>query len=182
MVIVRPPIEHHSGESTPGEPPSRHSPGDAGRGVAWLPVIGLATVALFVFSNLFPNDLATTDDSATRVAIQHVIEQGNEAQVQAIASRDPSPMQATSTPEYYQQGIQTNQDLLSNGVTAIVLVNVEWGPISLSGQTASATTWETWSTTYTGGSTEQSRDRNVYTLVQSGDTWQIQADTHPDAG
>ena len=33
-----------------------------------------------------------------------------------------------------------------NGVTAIHLVNIEWGPITVDGNTATATTYETWST------------------------------------
>ena len=89
-------------------------------------------------------------------------------------------MSDTATPDFYQQQVRTNQDLKANGVTAISLVNIEWGPISISGSTASATAWETWSTTYSDGTTEQSRERNVYTLVQDTGTWKVSADAHPD--
>jgi hypothetical protein len=64
---------------------------------------------------------------------------------------------------------------------AIALVNVEWGPIGVNAPQATATTWETWTTTYDDGTTDESRDRNVYTLVLSGDSWLIASDSHPDA-
>jgi ketosteroid isomerase-like protein len=119
-------------------------------------------------------------DAATAQAIQQVIQQVDQAQVQAIESDDPTVMQATATPEFYQEQVATNQDLVSNGVTDIKLVNVEWGPISVNGDTASATNYETWSTTFSDGTTEQSRDRNVYTLVRDNGTWKVQSDDHPD--
>jgi hypothetical protein len=76
--------------------------------------------------------------------------------------------------------VSTNQDLHANGVTDIKLLNIEWGPISVDGTSATATAFETWSTTYSDGTTEQSRDRNVYTLVQDNGTWKVSADQHPD--
>jgi len=50
----------------------------------------------------------------------------------------------------------------------------------VNGDTATATAFETWATTYSDGTTEQSRDRNVYTLVQQNGSWVISADDHPD--
>jgi ketosteroid isomerase-like protein len=122
--------------------------------------------------------LAQADQTA---AIQQVIQNSNAEQVQAIAAQDPSAMADTVTPDHYQQLQQINQDLLSSGVTGINLVNLEWGPIAVSGSTASVTTYETWSTTYTDGSTEQSRDQNAYTLVLSDGAWKIASDDHPQA-
>ena len=119
-------------------------------------------------------------DDATQRAIQHVIQQASDSQAQAIATRDPSPMAETATTSYYQQLVQNNQDLLDNGVTAIELVALEWGPITSHQATATATAYETWSTTHADTTSEQSRARAVYTLVQSGDTWRIQSDAHPD--
>ena len=113
-------------------------------------------------------------------AIQQVIQRGDEEQAQAVASNDPSVMQDTSTADFYQQQVQTNQDLVANGVTAIALANIEWGPVTITDTTASATAWETWTTTYADGTTDQSRDRNVYTLVQDNGTWKVSADDHPD--
>jgi hypothetical protein len=121
---------------------------------------------------------ASTDP--TQQAIQQVIQQGDNEQAQALASNDPSVMQDTSTSDFYQTQVSTNQDLVSNGVTDIKLVNIEWGPVSVNGSSATATAWETWTTTYSDGSTEQSRDRNVYTLIQQNGSWVISADDHPD--
>ena len=113
-------------------------------------------------------------------AIQQVIQRGDEEQAQAIASNDPTVMTDTSTADFYQQQVATNQDLVSNGVSAIKLVSIEWGPVSVTGTSASATAWETWTTSYSDGTSEQSRDRNVYTLVQDNGTWKVSADDHPD--
>src|SRR5207302_4113494 len=113
-------------------------------------------------------------------AIQQVIQRGDDEQAQALASNDPKVMADTSTPDFYQQQVQINQDLVSNGVTLIKLINIEWGPISVNGSSATATAWETWTTTYSDGSTEQSRDRNVYALIQQNGSWVISADDHPD--
>ena len=117
----------------------------------------------------------------TQAAIQQVIQHGDEEQAQAFASNDPTVMQDTSTADFYQTQITANQDLRSNGVTDIKLVNIEWGPITVNGSSAAATAWETWTTTYSDGTTEQSRDRNVYTLVQQNGAWVISVDDHPDS-
>jgi hypothetical protein len=119
-------------------------------------------------------------DPATQQAIQQVITQVNQAQVQAIQSNDPNVMAPTATSEFYQEQVATNQDLVDNGVTDIKLINIEWGPILVNGDTAQATDYETWSTTFQDGTTEQSRDRNVYTLINDNGTWKVQADDHPD--
>ena len=119
-------------------------------------------------------------DAATAQAIQQVIQRVDDAQVQAIATNDPNPMAPTATPQFYQEQITANQDLINSGVTEIKLVKLEWGDVSVNGDTATATVWETWSTTFQDGTTEQSRDRNVYTLVLENGTWKVSADDHPD--
>ncbi len=121
---------------------------------------------------------ASTDP--TQQAIQQVIQHGDGEQTQAFESNDPTVMQDTSTSDFYQSQVATNQDLASNGVTDIKLVSIDWGDISVDGGTATATAFETWSTTYSDGTTESSRDRNVYTLVQQNGSWVISADDHPD--
>ncbi|HEX8968225.1 MAG TPA: G1 family glutamic endopeptidase [Chloroflexota bacterium] len=121
---------------------------------------------------------APTDPS--QQAIQQVIQRGDDEQAQAFASNDPTVMQDTSTSDFYQSQVATNQDLRTNGVSDIKLVNIEWGPISVNGASATATAWETWTTTYSDGTSEQSRDRNVYTLVQDNGAWKVSADDHPD--
>jgi ketosteroid isomerase-like protein len=121
-----------------------------------------------------------TADAATQQAIQDVIQKLDDAQAQAIATNDPNVMVATATADFYQQQVAINQDLVNNGVTEVKLLNLEWGQISVAGNTATATVYETWSTTFDDGTTEQARDRNVYTLVQENGTWKVQADDHPD--
>jgi hypothetical protein len=125
-----------------------------------------------------PGTTVATDP--LQAAIQQVIQRGDEEQAQAVATKNPSVMADTSTADFSQQQVLTNQDLVSNGVTAIKLVNIEWGPITVNGASATATAWETWTTTYSDGTTEQSRDRNVYTLVQDNGAWKVSADVHPD--
>jgi hypothetical protein len=122
----------------------------------------------------------TAADPATQQAIQQVITDVNNAQIQAIQTNNPDVMAATATPDFYQDQVSNNQDLVDGGVTDIKLVNVEWGDILVNGNTAEATDYETWSTTFQDGTTEQSRDRNVYTLVNDNGTWKVQADDHPD--
>jgi hypothetical protein len=119
-------------------------------------------------------------DAATQKAIQDVIQKLDEAQAQAIATNDPNVMVATATPDFYQQQVAINQDLVNNGVTEVKLLNLEWGQITVADNTATATVYETWSTTFDDGTTEQGRDRNVYTLVLDNGTWKVQADDHPD--
>lgn len=119
-------------------------------------------------------------DAATTQAIQQVIQRVDEAQIQAIATNDANVMAPTATPQFYQEQITANQDLVNSGVTEIKLVKLEWGDISVNGNTATATVWETWSTTFQDGTTEQSRDRNVYTLILENGTWKVSADDHPD--
>src|SRR5882762_5626077 len=90
-------------------------------------------------------------------------------------------MSDTATQAHYQQLVQINQNLLAQGVTSIQLTNIAWGPITINGSTASATSYETWVTTFTDSTTMQSTDTNVYTLVQQGGSWIIQDDQQPTA-
>lgn len=127
---------------------------------------------------------ATTAPSAeVAAAIKQVITRANDEQQQAFATHDATVMRDTATTSYYNELVQTNRDMTNGGVSAIKLVKLEWGPVSLTGNGgAQATTFETWSTSYVDGTSDQSRDRNVYTLVQEGGVWKIQADAHPDSG
>jgi ketosteroid isomerase-like protein len=122
-----------------------------------------------------------TADAATQQAIQDVIRKVDDAQVQAIATNDPQLLVATATPEFNAEQAAGNQDLLDNGVTEVKLLNMEWGQITVSGNSASATVYETWTMTLDDGTTVQSRDRNIYTLVKDNSgNWVVQADVHPD--
>ena len=60
-------------------------------------------------------------------AIKAVIEKGNQEEIQAFASGDPSVMKDTSTSAYYQQIAQSYQDMSSSGVTALKLDKLAWG-------------------------------------------------------
>jgi hypothetical protein len=91
-------------------------------------------------------------------------------------------MKDTATADYYDQLAQINSEMAKSGVVSFKLVKIEWGPVTLRDQTtAEATTFETWLTTFADSTTDQSRDRNVYTLVQEGGAWKIRADDQPDA-
>jgi len=127
-----------------------------------------------------PTPTATLSTDPTIAAIQAVIQKANQEQQDAFARNDPSIMKDTATDSYYNELVTVNQNLAANGVSAIRLVKIEWGPITLtSATTAEATTYETWLTTYKDGSTDQSRAQNVYELVQEQGVWKIQSDSQP---
>jgi hypothetical protein len=143
---------------------------------------GILVLGLLVFAaaGLGPTtQIADAADQDT-AAVQQVIQQSNNEQVQAIASHDSSVMADTATTDHYQELAQVNQDLLDNGVTSIRLVRLDWGAIAVNGSSATATTYETWRTVFSDGSADQSRDRNDYTLVLDSGTWKISGDAHPD--
>ena len=82
--------------------------------------------------------------------------------------------------DYQARLARTNRSALASGVTTIELVNIDWGPINVDGPSASATTFETWRTSYATGLTEFARDRNVYALVRDGDgAWRVAGNEHP---
>ncbi len=121
-------------------------------------------------------------DSAGQ-AVQAAVLKGNLEQVQAVKSADPTVMKDTSTGSYYDQAVKGNQDLLSGGATSIALLQLNWGPVSIDGNSAQATTYEWWETGYDDGSTEIQEDvQNTYSLTQTGGTWLISADNHPSNG
>jgi hypothetical protein len=115
-------------------------------------------------------------------AIKSVIQRANQEQQQAFAAQDPTLMRDTATITYYNQLVQGFNDLQNAGVTAVQLVNLDWGPITLQGATAAqATTVETWRTTFADDSTLQETDTNVYTLVLESGAWKVQDDQHPNS-
>lgn len=117
---------------------------------------------------------------SVEAAIQGVILRGNQEQERAIATRDVSVMRDTATDTYYREMADGVREMVDSGITNVKLLKIEWGDIEVRGNQATATTWETWSTNLPDGSTDQSRDRNVYRLVQVGGEWRIEADDHPD--
>jgi len=114
-------------------------------------------------------------------AVKQVIEAANQAQEKAFATGDASVMRATATSAYYDELTKINGDLARGGVTGFTLVRIEWGDVTVSGTTATATAYETWRTTYTDGSQDQRTDRNDYTLVRENGAWKIQTDVQPVA-
>ena len=138
---------------------------------------------------LFPTAVAsapalastTATDLATQAAIRDVIEKANTAQAAAFAKSDPTLMQATSTAAYYGEMLRINSDLAAGGVAGITLINITFGDITVEGSTATATTVETWTSTFADGSTYRSSDQNDYTLVLAGGVWKISANTQPNA-
>jgi hypothetical protein len=124
--------------------------------------------------------VVAAQEQDVNAAIQDVIQRSNDEQVKAIAARDSSLMSDTVTSEHFQELAQINQDLLDHDVKSISLVRLDWGTIAVNGTSATATTYETWRTSYTDGRTEQSRDQNDYRLVLDNGAWKIQADDHPE--
>ncbi|MBO0884703.1 MAG: hypothetical protein J2P17_31090, partial [Mycobacterium sp.] len=140
---------------------------------------GSANLALARSPFMAPSQSTASTDQVT-AAIQQVIQQANAEQVKAIASGDASVMADTATADHLAELQQNNQDMTDSGVSDIQLMRLEWGPISVNGSSAQATTYETWSVHSNDGSTQVARDTNVYTLVQDNGIWKIQSDEHPD--
>ena len=138
---------------------------------------------------LFPNSVITTPagtstpatDPAAEAAITTVIRRANAAQATAFAKNDPTAMQATSTAAHYAEMVKTNTDLAAGGVTSIALVSLTVDAVSVNGSSATATTTETWTSTFADGSTYKSTDQNDYTLVLEGGSWKISGNTQPNA-
>src|SRR5688572_26744674 len=105
-------------------------------------------VALLALSLALPAQAQVSDHEAD---IQAAIERGNAAQVQAITVRDPAIVDESAVGPYVQRLIRANRSLLNAGATSIELVKLEWGPITVDGSTATATTFETWRTSYADG-------------------------------
>ena len=155
-----------------------------------IPVVLLVVgLGMYVSSNApAPGSLGATVAAAApsqqdpRVAaIQTVIQTANKEQAQALESGDPSVMSNTATTAYYRQLMQTKNGLAAQGATRIELIQLTWGPISIDANTATATTSETWITTFSDGTTLESTDTNVYSLINQAGTWLIAADMHPVA-
>ncbi len=116
---------------------------------------------------------------SAEATIQTIVLQGNSEQERAISSQDSSVMRDTSTDSYYQDLVQTNQEMLDSGVIKIQLIKLNWGSVTLTGDAATVITDETWTSDYADGTTDESTDRNVYTLARESGLWKIQTDDHP---
>ena len=122
---------------------------------------------------------SSATDAAAQAAIKDMLQKANAAQAEAFATNDPSPMRATSTDSHYTEMTQINADLANGGVTKIELLDITFGDITVNGTTATATTTETWRSTYSDSSVDQSTDQNDYALVLENGTWKIESNTQP---
>jgi len=135
---------------------------------------------------LFPNPAggatsasSSATDPAAQAAIKDVLQKANQAQADAFAKNEATLMRATSTDDHYAEMVQINQALASGGVTKIELLTMTVGDVTVNGATATATTTETWRSTYSDGSVDQSTDQNDYVLVLLSGTWKIESNTQP---
>lgn len=120
---------------------------------------------------------AVTGDQ--QAAVKQTIDSSNKAQAQAFNTNDASVMKPYATDSFYQQLLQTNEDLRSSGVTQIDLVSTDYRSVSVDGSNAKATTIEVWRSTYQDGSTDEQTARNDYTLVLDGSAWKVASDDQP---
>ena len=174
----------HTLSAPPSAPPGPPPPRGSNRG--WIAVAIVVVVALVGLGALTVPPGSPGHQLWTGVAggspaasVQQVIQLANSEQVQALANNDPTVMTDTATAAYYRQLTQINQQLIAQGVSGIQLTNLTWGAVTVNGSTATATTDETWVTTFSDGTTSESTDTNVYTLVQQNGKWLIESDQHP---
>jgi hypothetical protein len=121
-----------------------------------------------------------SDLSAEEAAIRDVIMRTNAQQEAAIAMRDSSLMEDTTTSRHYPEVERINDMLLDSGVTRLELLDLEWGSIRIDGPSAEVTTSETWAVTTRRGRTVEPPELNLYRLVQQDGVWKIDANEHPD--
>jgi hypothetical protein len=119
--------------------------------------------------------------TSTAAAVKDAIQRANEAQAAAFNGGDATAMRATATESFYTDLVQTNRDLASTGATKIELVSTDFVSVSVSGDTATAVTMETWRTTYADGSSEEQTARNEYALVLRDGAWRIDSDDQSTA-
>jgi hypothetical protein len=128
-----------------------------------------------------PRPVSLTVDVAAADAVKAALQRSNEAQASAFNGGDPAAMRAYATDSFYQQLVETNRDLAASGVVRIELVAIDWGEISVGATSATATTFETWRSTYRDGSSDETTARNDYVLVNDSGAWKVSSDEQPSA-
>jgi hypothetical protein len=182
-------------QPAPPAPPAKSKRGNDGLALLLIGALigGLVGIggARAITPQLFPQSAASAPastttpgsgaaaDPAALAAIKDVLQTANQAQADAFAKHDPAPMRATSTDNHYAEMVQINSDLAKGGVTKIELLDIQFGDISVNGTTATATTTETWRSTYSDGSVDQSTDQNDYVLLLQNGSWKIESNTQP---
>jgi ketosteroid isomerase-like protein len=141
----------------------------------------LAIPAAIAFST---PSLAGAQSGPDRDAIMDTIQRYNAASEEATDAQDTSAERPLTTDAFYQQLQADMPAMWSRGVTSTSLVEIDFEQISVEGNTATATTDETWALSLQdGGHIPTDPDRNIYTLLKQQDgSWRIQADDHPGAG
>lgn len=123
----------------------------------------------------------SASDQSLSEAVRQTIERANQAQATAFNTGDATLMRDTATASFYTDLVQTNRSLASSGVRQIELVSTDFVNVSASGANATATTLETWRSTYTDGSSDETTARNDYTLVLDSGVWKITGNDQPSA-
>src|SRR5262249_1307116 len=130
--------------------------------------IGLAVVAIALLSlgGLAARpEVAMAQGGPDEAAIMDVVQRFNLSTVEATAQRDPSVMREFTTDDFYgEMALEMRADW-SSGLAALNLVDLEWGTIRVTGDTATAYTVETWSVQGADGSGgELPPEINLYEL------------------
>src|SRR5207253_2406599 len=111
-------------------------------------ILGLliALMAVAQASAAAPASMINFADDDVTTTIQQVIKQSNDEQVQAIATRNLSLVTDTTTSDHFQDIANGLQDLLNHQVTGISILQLDFGPVTVSsdGSSATATTFESW--------------------------------------
>ncbi len=115
--------------------------------------------------------------AADERAIRDAIRRANEAQATAFNTNDETAMRATATTSFYDLMTRTNADLRASGVTSITLVQLSFDTVTVTADTATATTTETWRSDFADGSSATSVGSNDYSLVRDGAAWKIDTNT-----
>ncbi len=112
--------------------------------------------------------------------IADVILKFNQASAEATSTRDASPMRPYVTDDFYQEMRFEMQSAWAEGLDSLTLVDIEWGTISVQGDTATGYTLETWAFQLTDGTADEFPSQlNLYRLVREGGTWKVMANDHP---
>ncbi len=137
-----------------------------------------STATPTVTSTATPTSTPTPNPTVIASAIQQVIQRSNDEQVQAVQTSNLSLMADMVTADRFQELTKTIQDMLDSHVYAIVLVKLEWGPITVAadGSGATATTYEAWRINSQAGTIDYDPVRNDYTLVRDNATWKVKSD------
>ncbi|HUQ42251.1 MAG TPA: G1 family glutamic endopeptidase [Candidatus Limnocylindrales bacterium] len=128
-----------------------------------------------------PSPTTNAGDQRQVDAVKQAIERANQAQATAFNSGNAAVMRDTATDDFYAQLVEANRGLASSGVRSIELVSIDYSGISVDGANATATTLETWRSTYSDGSADEATARNDYTLVLQSGAWKIATNEQPSA-